>query len=119
MLSADQIEKQKNDHLKRVDDQVKMQTEMIATALAQQVLMMKNECERNVTMADQQFSNEAAGQKMALQQQFEQQRMLFQTQHAQHKAQIDQQAMQLTAVANQQKLQKDMEEQMLKLQAAA
>merc|ERR1719420_2731332 len=96
-----------------------MQLKMIGHQYTTQVDMIKAECERNITMATNQFQQQRDQAILALDQQQKQQEMQLAMAKQQRVMAISQQAAQMQAQASQMQMQMDMQKKMASLYSGA
>merc|ERR1740138_597609 len=114
-LDTATITQQEKDATTALNGQADMQLKMIGHQYSHQVDMIKAECERNVTMAVNQFQQERDPAIMELEQQQKQQEMQLTMAKQQRVMAISQQAAQMQAQASQMQMQMDMQKKMASL----
>jgi len=118
-LDAATITQQEKDATAALDGQATMQLSMLSHQFTTQADMIKAECERNITMATNQFQQQRDQAILALEQQQKQQEMQLNMAKQQRSMAIQQQAASMQSQATQYKLQMEMQQKMAILYSGA
>merc|ERR1719453_2810489 len=113
------ITQQEKDATEALNGQASMQQKMLEHQYTTQLEMIKAECERNITMATSQFTQQRDQSILALEQQQKQQEMQLAMAKQQRVMAISQQAASMQAQAQQYKLQMEMQQKMSTLYSGA
>merc|ERR1719240_1236322 len=118
-LDATTITQQEKDATEALNGQASMQQKMLDHQYTTQVAMIKAECQRNDTMATNQFQQQRDQAIMALEQQQKQQELELNMAKQQRLMAIQQQAASMQSQAQQYKLQMEMQQKMSTLYSGA
>merc|ERR1719181_1529650 len=119
MMDVATITQQEKDATEALNGQATMQLKMIGHQYTTQVDMIKAECDRNITMATNQFQQQRDQAILALEQQQKRQEMQLAMAKQQRVMAISQQAASMQSPATQYKLQMEMQQKMSTLYSGA